>query len=180
MISPYNLIRRRDLRTLRGYNWLNDEIINDYMNLINKRNGKRTLYAFSSFFLPQLAIGGFNYENVKCWTTRAKIDAFQLERILFPVNLDNKHWTLAVVNVRDKRFEYYDSMGGTNPTAMQNLKLWLMEESKDKRGEEFNLESWEDYNPRESIPQQTNTSDCGVFTLQFADCIALDLPFDFP
>jgi sentrin-specific protease 1 len=152
-----------DLRTLRGRNWLNDEIINGYMNLLNKRNDRQTMYAFNTFFCPQLAVGGFAYENVQCWTTRAKIDVFALDRILFPVNLNNSHWTLAVVNMRDRRFEYYDSFGGAEPTIIQNLRLWLMEESRDKRGIELLLEDWEDYYPGECIPQQTNGHDCGVF-----------------
>ena len=31
--------------------------------------------------------------------------------ILFPINLNNVHWTCAAINLKDKRFEYYDSMG---------------------------------------------------------------------
>jgi Ulp1 family protease len=30
-----------------------------------------------------------------------------------------------------------------------------------------------------SVPQQHNGCDCGVFTCAFAQCVSLDLPFDF-
>lgn len=149
------------------------------MDLLNKRDGHRTLFAFSSYFCVQLAIGGFCYEHVENWTTRARVDVFALERLLFPVNVDKVHWTLAVINLKLRRFEYYDSLGGTNQTALSNLRLWLNEESKAKREVELELSDWEDFYPQGDVPQQSNRCDCGVFTLQFADCIALSLPFDF-
>lgn len=124
LISPDCSIRRRDLRTLRGRNWLNDEIIDGY-------------------------------------------------------NVDKVHWTLAVINLKLRRFEYYDSLGGTNQTALSNLRLWLNEESKAKRGVGMALDDWEDFCPQGEVPQQSNRCDCGVFTLQFADCVALSVPFDF-
>jgi hypothetical protein len=117
------------------------------MDLLNKRDGHRTLFAFSSYFCVQLAIGGFCYENVENWTTRARVDVFALERLLFPVNVDKVHWTLAVINLKLRRFEYYDSLGGTNQTALSNLRLWLNEESKAKREVELELSDWEDFCP---------------------------------
>jgi len=37
---------------------------------------------------------------------------FEKDMIIFPININNSHWTCAAVNIRDKRFEYYDSLGG--------------------------------------------------------------------
>lgn len=33
---------------------------------------------------------------------------FQVDRIIIPVNIGNVHWTLAVIDVQNKRIEYYD------------------------------------------------------------------------
>ncbi|KAH9510201.1 SUMO1 sentrin specific peptidase 1 [Bulinus truncatus] len=53
-------ITRRDIATLKGLNWLNDEVINFYMNMLIERgetnNGK--VYAFNTFFYPKIMSGG--------------------------------------------------------------------------------------------------------------------------
>ena len=73
-------ITRGDIQTLRNYHWLNDEVINFYMNLLverNKRQGYPALYAFSTFFYPKLKSGG--YQAVKRW----KKGSVSLNRNLF-------------------------------------------------------------------------------------------------
>jgi sentrin-specific protease 1 len=39
------------------------------------------------------------------------VDIFKKDVVLIPINLGNMHWTAGVINVKQKRFEYYDSMG---------------------------------------------------------------------
>lgn len=41
-----------------------------------------------------------------------QVDVFAKDAILVPINLGNAHWTFACVNIRLKRIEYYDSLGG--------------------------------------------------------------------
>lgn len=40
-----------------------------------------------------------------------KVDIFSKDLVLIPCNLGNSHWTCASINIRDKRIEYYDSLG---------------------------------------------------------------------
>lgn len=52
---------RGDSQTLKNGQWLNDEVINFYMNLLVHRNEKQgypALHAFSTFFYPKLKQGG--------------------------------------------------------------------------------------------------------------------------
>jgi sentrin-specific protease 1 len=88
-------ITRHDLRTLQGLNWLNDEVINFYINLIVRRSEMRNdlpkVYAFNTFFLQNLESKG--YASVKRWTR--KVDVFSYDILLVPVHLGN-HWCLAV------------------------------------------------------------------------------------
>ena len=86
-------IKRDDMRTLAGLNWLNDEVtvcgkpcparticylqvINFYMNLIVER-GKQEgsacrVHAMSSFFYPKLCEVG--YSGVRRWTKKVYVD----------------------------------------------------------------------------------------------------------
>lgn len=38
---------------------------------------------------------------------------FNLDKIIIPIHL-SMHWCLAVINLKEKRFEYYDSLLGNN------------------------------------------------------------------
>ena len=43
------------------------------------------------------------------WTKN--FDIFEKDKLFFPINIDNTHWTMMVVYVQDKRVMYLDSMG---------------------------------------------------------------------
>lgn len=40
-----------------------------------------------------------------------QFDLFEKDMIIFPINMGNLHWTAAAINLKLKRFEYYDSLG---------------------------------------------------------------------
>ena len=48
----------------------------------------------------------YTYKNVARWTR--KVDVFAKELIIVPVHVHGNHWTLAVINFKEKRLEYYD------------------------------------------------------------------------
>lgn len=109
-------IHGRDIQTLREGAWLNDEIINFYLSMICERGNsgkdKIKIFAFNSFFYKKLSEAGC--KSVERWAKKGKIDGdklLHLEYLIVPVHLHN-HWTLGVVNLAQKRLEYYDSLGG--------------------------------------------------------------------
>ncbi|KAL4001827.1 Ulp1 protease family C-terminal catalytic domain protein [Acanthocheilonema viteae] len=163
-------ITRKDLLTLKGLDWLNDEVINFYMNLICERSQKDAslpkVYAFNSFFYSTLNTKG--YASVRRWTR--KIDIFAYEMLLIPIHLD-AHWCLTVIDFKNRIIDYYDSMGGSNDHCLDILSEYLCEESLDKRKKEFDLSGWQVAN-RDDIPQQMNGSDCGMFACKFAEYAA--------
>ena len=96
----YEYLFFTDLDTLRGLNWLNDEIINFYLQMIVARSSNppnenwAKVYAMNTFFLPKLRTSG--YSLVKRWTR--KVDIFSYDKIFVPVHLD-VHWCLAVIGI---------------------------------------------------------------------------------
>ena len=153
--------------------WLSDEVINLYFSLLGARFGR--CHFFNSFFFSLLEESG--YARVRNWTK--KVDLFDKDLVLLPVHLGN-HWALAVLNVRDRAIEYYDSLGGRNPDAINLLQGYLQEEYKDKKGGDLQgLDAWMILTPGTTVPQQTNGNDCGVFVCRYAYCRAAGLPFGF-
>ncbi|KAM3933006.1 sentrin-specific protease 1 [Leptodactylus fuscus] len=171
-------ITRKDIMTLNSLNWLNDEIINFYMNLLmerSKRKGLPKVHAFNTFFFPKLKCAGF--QAVKRWTK--KVDVFDVDILLVPVHL-GVHWCLAVVDFRKKTITYYDSMGGLNNEACRILLQYLKQESQDKKGICFDTNGWNLSSKKSNeIPQQMNGSDCGMFACKYADYITKDKSITF-
>ncbi|KAF0036276.1 hypothetical protein F2P81_011588 [Scophthalmus maximus] len=171
-------LTRKDLYTLSNLNWLNDEVINFYMNLLVERSKDPNLPSvntFNTFFYPKLGRSG--YSAVRRWTK--KTDIFSKDILLVPVHL-GVHWCLSVVDFRKKAIMYFDSMGGNNDEACRILFDYLQQESRDKKGKELDTSGWTLHSKKPSeIPQQMNGSDCGMFTCKYADYITKDKPITF-
>lgn len=119
-------IKRRDLQCLRDGEWLNDEVINVWMDYVKDRNQRHneespgcmpTIYIMKTMFYSRMCVidgpGGrqdtFDYPGVRRWTK--KVDVFAHDMIFIPLH-QGLHWALAVVNMRAKRIQYFDSLGG--------------------------------------------------------------------
>ena len=172
-----------DIQTVSDKRKLNDNIINFYMQMIVARSkgdpeNFRPVYAFSSFFYPNLRDKG--YEAIKKWTKN--VDIFEQALILIPVHLDMKgpdHWCLATIDMDEKAISYYDSLGGNNTgIALRKISFYLQKEHFAKKGRYLDLKWWKQINAK-NIPLQKNGSDCGVFTCMFAEYLSRGAEFTF-
>lgn len=169
-------ITRKDLHTLAGLNWLNDEVINFYMNLLITRgtSGKYPkVHAMNTFFYPKLLSGG--HSSLKRWTR--KVDIFAQDFMVVPIHLD-VHWCMLIVDFREKSIVYYDSMGGNNPKCLATLKQYLRDECLDKKKKTYDMSDWKLQSAKD-IPQQMNGSDCGVFSCMFAEYVCANKKITF-
>ncbi len=94
-------LRWNDFALLRGVEWLNDEVMNAYMALINDRDmrywtavdegiidpvpGRPRSYCFNTFFFTRLVggcrVSNYDYDGVARWTMRANVDIQSLEQL---------------------------------------------------------------------------------------------------
>lgn len=164
----------RDLCRLKPGQWLNDEIINFYGQLIveraseaveakeNEKGKILNAHYLSSFFWTKLQ-SGYEKGRLAKWTK--KLDIFSKDIILMPVNHGNSHWTSAAINFRQKRFEAYDSMGSDCARVFEALRSYVDAEHKNKKNKPFDFTGWVDRRI-DNYPEQENGYDCGVFTCQ--------------
>ncbi|PON80365.1 Ulp1 protease family, C-terminal catalytic domain containing protein [Parasponia andersonii] len=182
------------LQCLRPCAWLNDEVgfwsssisavmtvtivsvvINLYMELLKereKRDPKKFLncHFFNTFFYKKLISGkGYDYKSVRRWTTQRKLgySLFDCDKIFVPVHQDI-HWCLAVINKKEEKLQYLDSLKGTDNKVLKVLANYYADEVKDKSGKEINVSSWKQEFV-EDLPVQANGYDCGVFMIKYAD-----------
>ncbi|XP_077146524.1 sentrin-specific protease 5 [Ranitomeya variabilis] len=160
-----------DLVTLDEQQWLNDQVINMYGDLIMDTAPDK-IHFFNTFFHKQLVTKG--YDGVKRWTK--KVDLFKKTLLLIPIHLQ-VHWALVAVNIPNKTISFYDSQGLHLKFCTENILKYLMTEAKEKNHPEF-LQCWQT-TVKKCIPQQKNDFDCGVFLLQYCKCLAQEKPFQF-
>ncbi|XP_062215630.1 ubiquitin-like-specific protease ESD4 isoform X2 [Phragmites australis] len=193
-------VTKEKLWCLRPSGWLNDEVINLYLELLKereKREPKRFLkcHFFNTFFYKKLACGknGYDYKSVKRWTTRRKLgyELIECDKIFVPVHKDI-HWCLAIINMKENTFQYLDSLSGTDHNvprvlvSMTDLSCsqnkiparYIAEEVKDKSNKVIDTGSWHE-ELDDCIPLQQNEWDCGMFMLKYIDFHSRGLNLSF-
>ena len=114
------------------------------------------------------------YDEVKNWN--AKVDLFHYDMILVPIHLPD-HWTLGVIQVKNKTIKYYDSLKGRGNAVLLNLEQYMFKEhlarKKPLRGK-YKRETATD-NPTQSA----SSLDCGLFVSVYAEHISRNAPLAF-
>jgi len=173
-------ITRKDIRTLRGLTWLNDEVVNFYLALVARDSGTQGnlhVYAFSTFFYSKLTKDGPTHTSWDRWMRRGNIAFFDYDLILIPIHQGN-HWTLTTIDFRSRCIGYYDSLGGTDDMCLARVYAFVEHMYATKRQISPMPDGWR-VQPMNMIPEQANGSDCGVFACQFGKYLAREWPLDF-
>lgn len=102
---------------------------------------------------------------------------FKGKKLLFPCHTDGNHWTLVVVDLELKRFEYYDSLKGrSGKPIVQKVKAYLKavralpKFATSNEAAPTSFDDWPLVSP--TVPQQTNGDDCGCFCICFMDQVS--------
>ncbi|KAF8822934.1 Ulp1 protease family, C-terminal catalytic domain-containing protein [Cardiosporidium cionae] len=202
-IDKFNItIKREHLQCLLPHGWLNDEIINFYMSMLQERNSLQVkvddsalkCWLFNTFFFQKMMNdnneGTYSYDAVKefdpdRWTRRKKVDIFSMDMIIVPINISQSHWILGIVDMRKSHrcISLYDSLHGTNERWFTTIRNYLQDEHLDKKGIPLkNIEDWKypsNFTSEKGTPSQENTYDCGVFLCQTAECLSANRRIDF-
>ncbi|CAA0834822.1 Ubiquitin-like-specific protease ESD4 [Striga hermonthica] len=174
------------LQCLRLQKWLNDEVINLYLYLLKEREEREPqkflkCHFFNTFFYKKLISGidGYNFQAVRRWTTQKKLGYHLLdcEKIFVPIH-QVAHWCLAIINNKDKKFEYLDSLKGFDSQVMSALSRYYVDEVKDKIGKDIDVSSWEQVFVT-NLPEQENGFDCGMFMIKYMDFYSRDIGLCF-
>lgn len=192
-----------DFCRLRGTGWMNHEIMNSYVALLNWRdndirrarpsgsfslNGVQLLasirrtFCFNTYFFSRLwsARMGYDYDGYKRWGTKLGLSVGDVDLIIVPINLESVHWMLAVIDIEKRTFHYCDSFLSSDPIdAIGTTRRWFKDEVQQQLGsdalDEMDIDGWQVLQ-NDGVPGQTDGGSCGVFSLLLADCLSLGLP----
>ena len=164
-------LSRADYRSLTGCNYVNDQVMEQYFQLIKERNdADQTLPRvgiLSLFLYDKLNRLGFEegYKDTENWV---ETDLLKSEIILMPIHR-NDHWTLIKIDNTTSQVIYYDSIIGSRrlSNAPKLIKRFL-ERKLSSVGETRKFQ----VKIEDKAPVQGNGYDCGVFVCQNAEKIA--------
>lgn len=184
MLTPVvGNIKRRDMLSMYKTNWLNDEIINAYRQLL-LQTYQDTAYIFNSFLYTRLKESGYN----AVYLFSKRVHLFSKQVIIFPVHLGN-HWVMVALDNQDYTLTMYDSMNGTHDKVLQQLKQYVLDELAYRAGtkrmetsprQPMDTETYNKLRPKYSnltvrhaknIPQQAGAYDCGIYMLLFIHAV---------
>ncbi|KAJ1283804.1 hypothetical protein BS78_03G154700 [Paspalum vaginatum] len=183
--EPSNImITREILQCLNNQEWLNDEVINLYLDLLKERELREPskflkCHFFNTFFYKKLISGSYDYKAVRRWTTKRKLgySLIECDKIFVPIHKE-VHWCLAVINIREKKFQYLDSLGSMDMKVLRTLARYIVDEVKDKSGQQIDALSWKQEGVKH-LPLQENGWDCGMFMLKYIDFYSRDMDLSF-
>ncbi|KAG0494945.1 hypothetical protein HPP92_005939 [Vanilla planifolia] len=201
-------ICKRDVELLEPDTFINDTIIDFYIKYLQDKiqsNDKNRFHFFNSFFFRKLADldkdpgsiseGRAAFQRVRKWTR--KVDIFEKDYIFIPVNF-NLHWSLLVIchpgeipTFKDDALTkstkvpcilHMDSIKGSHSGLKNLIQSYLLEEWKERHtvlednisSKFLNLR----FVPLE-LPQQENSSDCGLFLLHYVELFLEGAPICF-
>jgi Ulp1 family protease len=163
--------------------WINDEIVNFCMDMLQDRDqllcglneSRKKSHFFNSFLMAKILAG----EDVSRWTRspieRHKIDVFSLDKIFIPINFEDTHWMMAIIFIDRKEICIFDSFREEHPDYLSKLNDWISnEEEAIGRGKSI----WK-LTLVKDCPLQSNTYDCGVFAIMCANYISDNLPLEY-
>ncbi|XRB19948.1 ubiquitin-like protease family profile domain-containing protein [Pseudoscourfieldia marina] len=168
-------LTRRDLSTLNKQGWLNDEVINCYVALLQDRDlawrrdgdpgGRRRprCHFFNTLFYNKLFQDSHKYSYLERWTRAKKLAKVHggktlfdsCDKIIAPIHKGN-HWCCAVIDLEAQAFVYYDSFKSEDHDCLQAMKQFAIDEARTRENTHINdVESWPVVFPHD-IPEQRN------------------------
>ncbi|KAK0659041.1 Ubiquitin-like-specific protease 1 [Lasiodiplodia hormozganensis] len=177
----------RDLSTLVPHTtWLNDSLINKYLEELTKKACEKEGYTESDkkagkappyqFVLSNwwVAVADKGIQKVLPWNRRSRLHEerlLQVKALFIPI-CHGAHWRLVVVSGTERTINYYDSLAGSPAPFVAKAHEWV----KATLGSAYNDAEWSVIvGGGQRSPRQSNSDDCGVFTLQNARAVALGL-----
>jgi sentrin-specific protease 1 len=163
---------------LKDSEWLNDEVVNLYFQLLKERSLRtksvqNKILFVNSFFKNKLLGSSTTHKKLARWFKGFKL--IDMDMVFIACHVSGNHWCLLVINFTKKQFEWYDSMGGKNyKEVLSKLQTFITESTPG-----YSFSDWGPVYAPKNIPMQNNGSDCGVFMCKFADYMSENRALDF-
>ena len=169
-INNYKIEKKEIEILIKPYDWINDNIINAYLSLI-QNNFKNYHYFFNNFYIKlSNNYRNYNFDGVKRYTKN--VNLLEKEKIFFPININGNHWILSYIDVKNNLFYCLDPKYGEKYISeiYYNINLWYKDITKTNN--DLIIKDIK-------FPKQSNSYDCGVFVLAFIFFLSTNRNIDY-
>ena len=171
----------KDLRTVRGSEWLNDVAINAYIDIVCRHYSLATRTSITHIdpvIFCAILKSGVTSPLAK--SVVAQTNMFDYDLVIVPV-FKPAHWCLSTVHLNEKRITYYDSLGGCQANCCDTLLDLLSACHEHYYGKQLKRDKWKcvDTYMHKEVPRQKNLNDCGAFVCAYAEYISAGHALEF-
>jgi sentrin-specific protease 1 len=164
----------RNLATLKDQSWLNDEVINAYIRLINNAlqvsDPRRAV--MNTYFFDELTKKKVDKSKLLRILSKRKIDIAGLDQLFLPYNQNNVHWCFYCIDFRDSTIIYYDSLSSHTVSHEEQLVAFANMILEARPNPAVIHSPFRKVKKAINFPSQGNGYDCGVFLLKGIDCLS--------
>ncbi|KAJ3990692.1 hypothetical protein F5050DRAFT_1716699, partial [Lentinula boryana] len=165
-------LQSRDFNTLNPTGWLNDNVIDAYISLVAQTTPPdiTIVPSFINSAIRSARISGMRMRenDVLFRLTKPYPNLMNSRLILMPINIGNTHWMAGAINLRTRTLTLYDSSQSAyqhhHEDIFWGIRNWLVNEGKRRQQPLRDLKLTA---PQIPVPQQLNSYDCGIFTINF-------------
>lgn len=164
-------------KRLSENDWLNDEIINNYIKLLKEKfQGARKLLCNTYFYALVEKMDSTKEQDYKKFVRILNKQSVRIQEargLLLPINIREKHWLLAHFDFESFSIEIIDSYFPLSNEEIEyastvlRFKAFLERFWQEKTGTAVTFAVVME----QSTPQQTNDNDCGLYVLINMRCI---------
>lgn len=164
-------IRQSDLNRLINNEWLNDNIIEIYLQLLIKSSSQTSMYAFNTNYYVMTIDNQYQDTLPPSWAVKA---LNKVVKFFVPIFHNQNHWSLVFVDSIHHNLFHFDSLYEPSEYIVDQIKSHFSKCAS-------NFKNIQDYstNYQSKVPKQKNGVDCGVFLCVYARCIILNEEFNF-
>ena len=184
---PSDLRKNKEMQTLNPDRWVDSVIINVYLQLIaarSRHDPSLPHVAFlASFFWTNVTDKSMRRDGVDYvdqYLRGNKISDYDL--IFIPIHLHRNHFALICIDYAQRTFTCYDSFA-RNDSMLESAQKVLDYFQKIHFPRHPTVyhpnDKWRAVVANESVPQQRNAVDCGVFVMEFAERLSRRASMDF-
>ncbi|KAL7418252.1 hypothetical protein Q5752_007118 [Cryptotrichosporon argae] len=170
-------IDSRHLQRLDDRGWINDMVLNSYIDLLRNRataEGADVVFG-NTFFYEQYIACHYDEQANRRWSARAGVEIAECQLLLVPINLLNMHWTCVACYMDSQHIVYFDSLRSDEKDVdekTKNVLEWLGRERQRALSAASNMSQWTVATVR---LDQSNTYDCGVYVSQILESTSRQL-----
>ncbi len=173
-------LKRRALLCLKPREWLNCEVMDAYMELLqirNNQNGGKFMFFPTHFYgLVVPSTDAYNFKSGLPYVYKKNV--FDMDVLVIPMNQGKVHWVMVVVNIKEKRIEFYDPLQPrrTIYPEMSMMQKWFGELAALRSLKTLGIQDW-DSQMMTNFPKQKDNYNCGVYVIHFAEFLSRGVPF---